>query len=43
MTRLFIIVAIAAVLVLVVVAMQRSGPRITRIDRRVEHDREGRD
>jgi hypothetical protein len=37
--KLFLIVAIVAIVVLIVVAMQRSGPRITRIDRRVHHDR----
>lgn len=43
MTRVLIVIAILAVLAIVVVAMQRTGPRITRIDRRVERDREGRD
>lgn len=43
MTRLLIVIAILAVLAIVVVAMQRTGPRIIRIDRRVERDREGRD
>jgi Tfp pilus assembly protein FimT len=43
MTRLLIVIAILAVLAIVVVAMQRNGPRITRIDRRVERNREDRD
>jgi Tfp pilus assembly protein FimT len=38
MTKLFLVIAIVAVLAVIVVAMQRSGPRVTRIDRDVERE-----
>jgi hypothetical protein len=40
--KLFLIIAIVALLALVVIAMQRTGPRITRIDRHVDRDEDGK-
>jgi hypothetical protein len=40
--KLFLIIAIIAVLAVVVIAMQRTGPRITKIDRHVDRDEEER-
>ncbi|HEX2803585.1 MAG TPA: hypothetical protein VHN55_06330 [Sphingomicrobium sp.] len=39
--KLLLAIAIVAILAVVVLAMQRSGPRVTKIDREV--DREDRD
>ena len=38
--KLFLFVAVVAILAIVVISMQRSGNRITRIDRRSEEDEE---
>ena len=40
--KLFLIIAIVALLAVVVIAMQRTGPRITRIDRHVDRDEDGK-
>ena len=41
--KLLLAIAIVAILVVVVLAMQRSGTRITRIERRTEREDENRD
>ncbi|HEU5482874.1 MAG TPA: hypothetical protein VFU80_07290 [Sphingomicrobium sp.] len=37
--RLFLLIALVAIIAIVIISMQRSGTRITKIDRR--HDDEG--